>query len=84
MVVSPDGSTFKHIYNDNLLRMDKQIGEVRVERASHVEFDNEDQRWRIRVIDKFHNETLLPARFSERESALAFEVRWLEEHCLHE
>ena len=79
VLISPDGKKFKHIYHDNLLRMDNALGRVHVSRASHVEFDNEDQAWRVRV-----GTQLLPERFAERAAALAFEVSYLEENCLRE
>lgn len=78
ILITPDGK-FKHIYNDNLLRLDRALGEVNISRASHVEYDNETQAWRIRV-----EGCLLPERFAERAAALQFEVDWLEENCLRE
>jgi len=78
ILVTADGR-FKHVYNDNLLRMDKALGDIHVSRASHVEFDNIDHTWRVSI-----EGTLLPERFADRSAALNFEVGYLEENCLRE
>jgi hypothetical protein len=78
ILIGPDG-TFKHIYNEALLPLDKALGEVNIQRASHVEFNNDTQRWEVEVDGE-----KLPMTFPKRQDALDYEVVWLEENRLHE
>jgi len=53
-----------------------QLGALEVRRVSHVEFDPDQQGWRVRFPDGFS----LPERFRRRDEALAAEVAFIEAH----
>lgn len=78
MRISPDGKTFKHLYNDDLQHtVDKALGKVEVVRASDVYYNNEIGKWKIKI-----NGDDLKGEFAARSTALAFEHAWLEEYHL--
>lgn len=78
MRVSPDGKTFKHLYNDDLRHtVDKALGKIEVVRASDVYYNNDIGMWKVRIDGED-----LKGEFSARSTALLFEHKWLEEYHL--
>lgn len=74
LVVSPSGQVVT-LYNEQLDL--SPLGQSRIERASHVEPD-EQGRWFAQIIDG-----PLLGPFTQRSIAIAAEVAWLTEHRLH-
>ena len=75
IVVAGDGTT-RCLYAE--LIDFASIGEIRIERASHVEPDAHGGWWADLSISR--GPVLGP--FASRSAALAAEARWLDEHCL--
>ena len=74
LVVSPTGQVVT-LYNEQFDL--SPLGQPRIERASHVEPD-EQGRWFAQIID---GPILGP--YAQRSIAIAAEVAWLTEHRLH-
>lgn len=68
--IYPDG-TLHTIYRDDLDL--GEIGAVHIERASHVEFNNETQAWEVTTA----NGRKLPVSFKRREDALLYEIEYV-------
>lgn len=52
------------------------FGALHVERASHIEWDDQAQAWTITLIKG----SRLPDTFASRQDALDYEVTYVEEH----
>ncbi len=75
--INLDGSmTFLH--EDTLTAALKNEGEVRIERASDVSYDNEAQGWRVYLPGT--KSKLFEGLFTNRSDALAAEKKYLEDH----
>ncbi len=72
--VAPNGE-LRFIYNDELQPL-LGLGQATVQRASHVE-PNNDGEW-IADLSPVHGPTLGP--FPLRQQALQAEIAWLEQH----
>lgn len=73
--ISPDGKEVLHLYNDKLLPLDKLSGDIAVERASDIFFDNDICSWRIKILKTGE---VLDTCFIDRETAKEHEVEVLE------
>ena len=74
--INPDGSmTFLH--EDILTQALKKDGEVHIERASDVSYDNDAQGWRVYLPGT--KTKLFEGLFANRSDALAAEKKFLEE-----
>jgi len=58
--------------HDDLVHLE-EFGEVQVTRASHVEFNNDTQRWYVQSAKSM---IILKADFETREQALAWEKQY--------
>lgn len=75
--INLDGSmTFLH--EDTLTAALKNEGEVHIERASDVSYDNEAQGWRVYLPGT--KSKLFEGLFANRSDALAAEKKYLEDH----
>jgi len=72
--ISPDGKLIEGLYDDKFpwhgLR-----GELEINRASDVFFDQRVQKWRVKIL---HNYRILPKSFKLREDAITYEREYLE------
>ena len=66
--ITPEGIVIS-MYADELLEVLQELGQLRITRASHIEFDGEIQAWG--VWDRTGKDT--GQRFKTREAALAWE-----------
>ena len=77
IVVDVDGTIYG-MWSDDLLGIyEVEHGQVEVKRASHVEFDNMTQSWRVYEVDGVS--LMLREEFTTRQAALeaeAFEIQW--------
>lgn len=73
LVIGPDGN-LKYIYDDS--SPFNGLGDLTVERASHVEFNNDDKLWY--VYDPETHKPMLDAGFKSRSVALEAEKVFLD------
>jgi hypothetical protein len=71
--ITSDGSCLTIWNDENCMRA---IGDVKVTRLSDIEFDNEEQGWRVH----FRNGVTLPGLYEKRIEALNAEIDYAEEH----
>jgi hypothetical protein len=76
--ISPDGEV-QHLYDDTLSKITSKIcGGVKVTRASDVFFDEELQKWRVKLLTDPWKGRVLDRSFVTRKEAISYEVRVLE------
>ena len=84
IVISPDGQQVRCLYADALLPVLQSLGEVRIQRASEVEWSRETGGWFVDLSRSGGPVVWLDPStgqpFHERAAALAFEKDWLEQH----
>ena len=74
--ISPDGSEVLHLYDDKIAELTSKTSDIKINRASDVFFDNEDQVWRIKFR---HTNAILMIPFETRAEALEYERLVLEQ-----
>jgi hypothetical protein len=80
--ISPDGREVFTLYNDQ--SPVRGLGKAELVRASTVEWDAEDQLWKIWTTDKDGVRVKLGAGFKDRSMALCYEVDRMSEFLKHE
>mgnify|MGYP001814065504 FL=1 len=73
--ISPDGGEVVHLHNDKYNQITSKHSTMKIERASDVFFDNEIQRWRVKIR---HTNAILAIDFATRQEALDHEHALLE------
>jgi hypothetical protein len=74
LFVDPDG-TVRYLHDDDTTQALKDLGSVRIKRASHVEWDDEAGKWWVDLGPTCRGEHA--EGFVTREDALLFEQAWI-------
>lgn len=80
--ISVDGKDLKLLYFDDAPVLD--LGSYSITRASHVRFDEADQKWYVHVINPNGTEKRLDLGFVRRADAIDFEIEHLQASLMHD
>ena len=72
IIVSEDGKELTGLYVDRLHW--EQLGELQIERATEVKWDEKNQKWAVEVLDE---QRTLDCMFSMRQDAINHEIEYL-------